>query len=72
LWASFDLIAREISASMLKNNSRGRAYVNFKMRKGEDRLKAAYRDNYERLADTKSTYNPANLFRDKQNIKSVG
>jgi FAD/FMN-containing dehydrogenase len=39
------------------------------MEEGEERVKASYRDNYERLAAIKSTYDPANFFRVNQNIK---
>jgi FAD/FMN-containing dehydrogenase len=49
--------------------SAGGAYVNFMMEEGEERIKAAYRDNYERLAAIKSKYDPANFFRVNQNIK---
>ena len=47
----------------------GGAYVNFMMDEGEDRVKATYRDNYERLLAIKNTYDPTNLFRVNQNIK---
>jgi FAD/FMN-containing dehydrogenase len=49
--------------------SAGGAYVNFMMDEGEDRIKATYKGNYERLAKIKSKYDPANLFRVNQNIK---
>jgi FAD/FMN-containing dehydrogenase len=49
--------------------SAGGAYVNFMMEEGEERVKASYRDNYERLAAVKSTYDPTNFFRVNQNIK---
>jgi FAD/FMN-containing dehydrogenase len=39
------------------------------MEEGEDRIRATYRDNYERLADIKAAYDPDNLFRVNQNIK---
>jgi FAD/FMN-containing dehydrogenase len=47
----------------------GGAYVNFMMEEGEDRVKATYRDNYERLAKVKAKYDPENFFRVNQNIK---
>jgi FAD/FMN-containing dehydrogenase len=49
--------------------SAGGAYVNFMMEEGQDRIKATYRDNYERLVRIKSEYDPTNLFRVNQNIK---
>jgi hypothetical protein len=50
--------------------SAGGAYVNFMMDdEGEERIKATYRDNYERLTKIKKTYDPHNLFRVNQNIK---
>jgi FAD/FMN-containing dehydrogenase len=49
--------------------SAGGAYVNFLGDEGEDRVKATYGKNYDRLASTKSKYDPANLFRMNQNIK---
>lgn len=49
--------------------SAGGAYVNFMMEEGEDRVKASYKDNYERLVSIKSKYDPNNLFRVNQNIK---
>ena len=50
--------------------SAGGAYVNFMMEEeGQERVKASYRDNYERLAAIKGTYDPTNFFRVNQNIK---
>jgi FAD/FMN-containing dehydrogenase len=49
--------------------SAGGAYVNFMMEEGEERVKASYRDNYERLASVKGKYDPTNFFRVNQNIK---
>jgi len=47
----------------------GGAYVNFMMDEGSERVRATYRDNYERLAAIKAMYDPGNLFRVNQNIK---
>ena len=52
--------------------SAGGAYVNFMMDEGEDRVKATYGENYERLAEIKAKYDPTNLFRVNQNIKPSG
>jgi hypothetical protein len=52
--------------------SSGGAYVNMMMDEGQERVKASYRDNYERLARIKATYDPANLFRVNQNIEPQG
>jgi FAD binding domain/Berberine and berberine like len=49
--------------------SAGGAYVNMMMDEGEDRVRASYRGNYERLAQTKRSYDPQNLFRINQNIR---
>ena len=49
--------------------SAGGAYINFIMEEGEDRIKATYRQNYDRLAKIKSKYDPTNFFRVNQNIK---
>jgi len=48
--------------------SAGGAYVNMLMEEGQDRIRRAYRDNYDRLAAIKARYDPANLFRVNQNI----
>jgi FAD/FMN-containing dehydrogenase len=48
--------------------SAGGAYVNFLEDEGQDRIRAAYRDNYERLARIKRQVDPENLFRTNQNI----
>jgi len=49
--------------------SAGGAYVNFMMEEGEDRIKATYKDNYERLSKIKKKYDPNNFFKVNQNIK---
>jgi FAD/FMN-containing dehydrogenase len=51
--------------------SAGGAYVNMMMDAGDegaDRVRASYRDSYDRLAAIKATYDPGNLFRVNQNI----
>ncbi len=52
--------------------SAGGAYVNFMMDEGQDRIKATYGDNYERLVAIKKKYDPANFFRVNQNIRPGG
>jgi FAD/FMN-containing dehydrogenase len=47
----------------------GGGYVNMIMDEGTDTVKAAYRDNYARLAQVKARYDPGNLFHTNQNIK---
>jgi FAD/FMN-containing dehydrogenase len=49
--------------------SMGGAYVNMMMEEGQDRVRASYRDNYERLAQIKAKYDPENLFHVNQNIR---
>jgi len=56
----------------LHPHSAGGAYVNFMMEEGEERVKATYGANYERLSTIKQKYDPANLFRVNQNIKPAG
>jgi hypothetical protein len=53
----------------LHPHSAGGAYVNMMMDEGHDRVRASYRDNYDRLARIKATYDPGNLFRVNQNIE---
>ena len=48
--------------------SAGGSYINFMMEEGAERIRATYRDNYDRLAAIKAKYDPANLFRVNQNI----
>ncbi len=56
----------------LRPYSAGGAYVNMMMDEGEDRVRASYRDNYDRLARIKAEYDPENLFRVNQNIRPAG
>ncbi len=48
--------------------SMGGAYVNFMMEEGDDRVKATFGENYKRLVQIKTKYDPTNLFRVNQNI----
>jgi FAD/FMN-containing dehydrogenase len=50
----------------------GSAYVNFLMEEGQDRVRATYGENYNRLAAIKSKYDPTNFFRVNQNIQPAG
>jgi FAD/FMN-containing dehydrogenase len=49
--------------------SAGGAYVNMMMDEGQERVQAAYRDNYQRLVEVKNKYDPTNLFHINQNIR---
>jgi FAD/FMN-containing dehydrogenase len=49
--------------------SAGGAYVNMMMEEGQERVRAAYGDNYDRLARIKAAYDPDNVFRVNQNIQ---
>ena len=53
----------------LHQYSAGGAYVNFMMDEGQDRVKATYGDNYDRLTRAKATYDPDNVFHVNQNIQ---
>jgi hypothetical protein len=52
--------------------SAGGGYVNMMMDEGQDRVRASYRDNYDRLALIKERYDPDNTFRVNQNILPSG
>jgi hypothetical protein len=57
----------------LHPHSMGGAYVNMMMDdEGQDRVRASYRDHYDRLAGIKAVYDPENLFRVNQNIVPAG
>jgi hypothetical protein len=53
----------------LHPHSAGGAYVNMMMDEGQERVRASYRDNYDRLAQIKGSYDPDNVFRINQNIE---
>jgi hypothetical protein len=46
----------------------GATYLNFIGDEGSDRVRAAFGDNYDRLAAIKESWDPDNLFRGNQNI----
>lgn len=52
----------------MKEFSSGGEYVNNLGEEGEDRVRAAYGENYERLASLKRTWDPTNCFRLNANI----
>lgn len=52
----------------LHAHSAGGSYVNFMMEEGDDRIKAAYGENYDRLRRVKAAYDPDNFFHVNQNI----
>ena len=52
----------------LHPTSAGGAYINFMMEEGQDRVRASYLGNYERLTLLKGRYDPDNLFHLNQNI----
>ena len=49
--------------------SAGGAYSNFMMDEGQERIKASYKHNYDRLTKIKKKYDPDNFFSVNQNIK---
>jgi len=55
--------------SALHPYSTGGAYINFMMDEGQDRIRATYGKNYDRLVKIKKRYDSANMFRINQNIK---
>jgi FAD/FMN-containing dehydrogenase len=60
--------ARDLWAA-LRPFATGGVYVNSLGEEGEERVRAAYGDNYSRLAALKGEYDPTNLFRLNQNVK---
>jgi hypothetical protein len=53
----------------LRTHATGGVYVNFLTEEeGEDRVRAAYRDNFARLAVVKGKYDPDNVFRCNKNV----
>ena len=55
----------------LHPHSMGGSYINFMMNEGQERIRATYGQNYDRLVEVKTRYDPANLFRVNQNIMPV-
>jgi FAD/FMN-containing dehydrogenase len=60
--------AKQISAA-LRPYSTGGTYLNWIGDEGEDRIRAAYGENFERLARVKASYDPGNFFRRNQNVR---
>lgn len=55
----------------LHEHSAGGSYINFMMEEDEDRVRATYGDNFERLGTVKARYDPDNVFHVNQNIQPV-
>ncbi len=50
--------------------STGRTYINFQAAdEGDERVRATYGTNYDRLVEIKKSYDPDNLFRSNRNIR---
>jgi FAD/FMN-containing dehydrogenase len=65
-----DMAWMEAYWSALKPYSASGAYVNFMMsNEGQERVRATYRGNYDRLRQVKRQYDPTNLFHVNQNIE---
>jgi FAD/FMN-containing dehydrogenase len=58
---------RDYHDALAPHSTQG-GYVNFMSDDDQDRIRANYRDNYDRLAAIKTTYDPDNLFHLNQNI----
>jgi hypothetical protein len=50
--------------------SMGGSYVNSSADEGQERVRTANRENYDRLAEIKARFDPTNLFHLNQNIQS--
>ncbi|MFC7047242.1 BBE domain-containing protein [Halobacteriaceae archaeon GCM10025711] len=54
----------------LRPYSAGSTYINFQTAdEGDERIRATYGDNYDRLVDVKTRYDPDNLFRSNRNVE---
>jgi FAD/FMN-containing dehydrogenase len=53
-------------------HSEAGGYINFMAEDDQDRIRANYKGNYDRLAEIKRRYDPGNLFRHNQNIAPSG
>ncbi|MBP1886724.1 FAD-binding oxidoreductase [Sinorhizobium mexicanum] len=62
---------REVWAA-IRPFSTGAVYVNNLGDEGQERVKAAYGPNYQRLVELKTKYDPMNIFCLNQNIKPMG
>ena len=60
--------AREVHEAITPYSTDGVA-VNFLSQEGQERVRTAYGDNYDRLVELKNEWDPENLFRMNQNIK---
>ena len=69
--ANADLVSRWARAywDELHPTSAGGAYINFMMDEGQDRIRASYRGNYDRLAQVKRRSDPDNTFHVNQNVQ---
>jgi hypothetical protein len=56
------------SSRLMAPLSTGAVYVNDLENEGEDRVRAAYGDKYDRLSKIKREFDPDNFFRVNQNI----
>ncbi len=55
--------------SAVEPRTRGHVTVNFLGQEGDERVRAAYGPNYQRLVEVKEKYDPSNFFRVNQNIR---
>jgi FAD/FMN-containing dehydrogenase len=72
--ANADVISRWARdySDALRPSAAGGGYVNMMMDEGEDRVRAAYGRNHDRLARAKRRYDPENVFHINQNIRPAG
>jgi hypothetical protein len=56
----------------LRSHTMDGGYVNFMMEEGNERIKATYGENFDRLVAIKKEYDPTNFFRVNQNISPTG
>jgi FAD/FMN-containing dehydrogenase len=63
--------AREFHETIVPYSTGG-VYVNYLDHDDDDRVTAAYRENYDRLRDVKAEWDPHNLFSTNQNVEPNG
>ena len=65
------LPGRAASTTRVEPFSSGSHLLNFQSEAGDEVIRAAFGDNYDRLAEVKRKYDPTNFFSLNQNIRAA-